>query len=110
LECCLLKMMALLIDRRFRNWMDSKHILPDSQNGFREGYRTTNCAFILRCAIDNAAGEKLGLAILFVDLQNTFPSSQPRHPLDQTIRSWSQRSTHGLDAQTVWQNEVLHPA
>ena len=52
LECCLLKVMTLLIDRRLRAWAEENNVLPDSQNGFREGYRTHNNSFILRTAIE----------------------------------------------------------
>ena len=45
-----LKMM-LLIDRRFREWMTDTNPLPESQNGFREGYRTNNNTFILRYSL-----------------------------------------------------------
>ncbi|KAJ7020337.1 hypothetical protein C8F04DRAFT_900631, partial [Mycena alexandri] len=43
-------------------------ILPDSQSGFREKYRTHNNSFILRCA--RAEGKRLYVA--FVDLTNAF--------------------------------------
>lgn len=47
LESCLLKMKTALIDRRFREWATKYEVLPDSQNGFRPGYRTNNNIFIL---------------------------------------------------------------
>jgi hypothetical protein len=34
LESCLLKILTLLINRRLREWMEDRNILPDSQNGF----------------------------------------------------------------------------
>ncbi|KAJ7587653.1 hypothetical protein C8J56DRAFT_786320 [Mycena floridula] len=37
LESCLLKMLTLLIDGRFQEWMTLEGIVPASQNGFREG-------------------------------------------------------------------------
>lgn len=46
LECCLLKCLTLLIDMRIRAWADTYKIIPDSQNGFREKYRTHNNSFI----------------------------------------------------------------
>jgi hypothetical protein len=54
LECCLLKVLTLLIDRRLQAWAEANNVLPDSQNGFREGYRTHNNSFILRVAIEKA--------------------------------------------------------
>lgn len=37
LECCLVKLLTLLIDWRIREWAASVNFVPDSQNGFREG-------------------------------------------------------------------------
>jgi hypothetical protein len=54
LESCLAKMFTLLVDRRFREWMEEVDFLPESQNGFREGRRTNDNAFILRYAIESA--------------------------------------------------------
>jgi hypothetical protein len=49
IECCLLKMItALLIDEHLKEWMEVSRILPDSQNGFRETYRTNNNSMVLR--------------------------------------------------------------
>jgi hypothetical protein len=75
LECCLLKFMTLLIDRRLREWAEANSILPDSQNGFREGYRTHNNSFVLRTAIEKARAEGKVLYITFIDLKNAFPST-----------------------------------
>ncbi|KAF7374664.1 RNA-directed DNA polymerase from mobile element jockey [Mycena sanguinolenta] len=75
LECCLLKCLTLLIDMRIRAWAETYYILPDSQNGFREKYRTNNNSFILRCAIDRARAEGKLLYVAFVDLKNAFPST-----------------------------------
>ncbi|CAA7264262.1 unnamed protein product [Cyclocybe aegerita] len=74
-ECGILKMMMLMNARRLRDWMNEMNILPPSQNGFREGYRTTNCAFILRCAVDRARAEGKSLHVAFVDLKNAFPTT-----------------------------------
>ncbi|KZV83868.1 hypothetical protein EXIGLDRAFT_598666, partial [Exidia glandulosa HHB12029] len=81
LECCLLKMLTLIIDTHWsrrnthiRSFAESEGILPESQNGFRPGYRTENNAFILRVAAEKA--HRLGhpLYVTFVDLSNAFPS------------------------------------
>jgi hypothetical protein len=60
---------------RLRQWMAAENVLPDSQNGFREGYQTNNCSFILRCAIDRSRALKLPLYVAFLDLVNAFPST-----------------------------------
>lgn len=75
LECCLLKVLTLLIDMRIREWAEAYKILPDSQNGFREKYRTHNNSFVVRCAIDKARAEGKNLHVAFVDLTNAFPST-----------------------------------
>ncbi|PPQ72667.1 hypothetical protein CVT25_007993, partial [Psilocybe cyanescens] len=75
LECCFLKMMTLLVAQRFRDWVKDMNILPEAQNGFREGFRTSNCAFVLRCAIDRARSQNRSLLVTFIDLENAFPST-----------------------------------
>jgi hypothetical protein len=75
LECCLLKVLTLLIDMRIREWAEKYDVLPASQNGFREKYRTHNNSFILRCAIDRARASGKPLYVAFVDLTNAFPST-----------------------------------
>ena len=75
LECCLLKVMTLLIDRRIRAWAEETRVLPDSQNGFREGYRTHNNSFVLRTAVEKARSENKALYVAFIDLKNAFPST-----------------------------------
>lgn len=78
LESALVKFLTFLIDRRLREWEESRNILPPSQNGFRKGHRTNNNAFVLRTAIDEARSKDRTLYVLFVDLTNAFPSvNQP---------------------------------
>ena len=58
--------------RLVSDWYDS---LPDSQNGFREAYRTHNNSFILRMAIEKAQSVQESLYVVFIDLKNAFPST-----------------------------------
>jgi len=74
LECCLLKMMTLLLDRRIRDFAERNGSIPPTQNGFRPGYRTENNPFILRTAIEVAQAQGKTLFVAFVDLRNAFPS------------------------------------
>ncbi|KZV88985.1 hypothetical protein EXIGLDRAFT_618760, partial [Exidia glandulosa HHB12029] len=74
LECVLLKILTLLMDRRIRQWAEAGKLLPASQNGFRPGFRTNNNAFILRCAAERAASQGKKLYVASVDLANAFPS------------------------------------
>ncbi|KAI0316627.1 hypothetical protein OF83DRAFT_1040786, partial [Amylostereum chailletii] len=70
LESCVLKLLTLLIHKRVYDWAEEQRIIPPSQNGFREGYRTNNNALILRCLIDRARAEGLPLYAAFVDISN----------------------------------------
>ncbi|EJD45854.1 hypothetical protein AURDEDRAFT_63863, partial [Auricularia subglabra TFB-10046 SS5] len=74
LECCLLKLMTLLLDKRLREYLDRENLLPRTQNGFRPQFRTENNPFILRAAIEQAWSNKKPLYVAFVDLRNAFPS------------------------------------
>ncbi|KII94047.1 hypothetical protein PLICRDRAFT_102359, partial [Plicaturopsis crispa FD-325 SS-3] len=75
LESCLLKVLTLLIDKRFREWALACNIIPDSQNGFQAEHRTNDNSFVLRCAIDRARAEGKTLHVVFIDLKNAFPST-----------------------------------
>lgn len=74
LESCLLKMLTLLIDTRVRKWCEQENIIPDSQNGFRPGFRTDNNVFVLRAAMERAWSEGKTLYVIFFDLTNAFPA------------------------------------
>ena len=76
LESCFLKLMTLLIHNRLMNWCETNNLLPESQNGFRQGFRTNNNTFILRCAIDRARATGISLYVVFADLSNAFPSTE----------------------------------
>ncbi|KZV85271.1 hypothetical protein EXIGLDRAFT_623241, partial [Exidia glandulosa HHB12029] len=74
-ESKLLKSMTLLALFRVTRWVESRGILPPSQNGFRKGYRTINNVFILRCLIDKARSQGKPLYVSTVDISNAFPST-----------------------------------
>jgi ribonuclease HI len=76
LESCLLKLVTLLIHLRLTEWASARAIIPPSQNGFRETYRTNNNAFILRCSIDKARSLGKTLYVGSVDISNAFPSTE----------------------------------
>ncbi|KAF5339991.1 hypothetical protein D9611_012378 [Ephemerocybe angulata] len=75
LESCLLKFMTMLINECLVRWATHYGLIPDSQNGFREEYRTNNNTFILQCAIDKAKANQKSLYVAFVDMTNAFPST-----------------------------------
>ncbi|KAJ3545838.1 hypothetical protein NMY22_g2280 [Coprinellus aureogranulatus] len=75
LNSCVAKVMTLLMDRRLREFINSIQLLPDSQNGFREGFRTVNNAFVLRHCIDKARAQGKCLVALSIDITNAFPST-----------------------------------
>jgi hypothetical protein len=69
-----LKLICLLIHKRIYDWAEARGIIPPSQNGFREKYRTNNNAFVLRCMIERARSEGRTLWVAFLDITNAFPS------------------------------------
>ncbi|EIN14586.1 hypothetical protein PUNSTDRAFT_56960, partial [Punctularia strigosozonata HHB-11173 SS5] len=73
LECCLLKGLTLLIERRIRTWAAELNIIPRSQNGFRPGYRTNNNAFIFRSMVEACRAKGQTLYVAVMDLTNAFP-------------------------------------
>ncbi|KAF7357586.1 Reverse transcriptase domain-containing protein [Mycena sanguinolenta] len=73
LECCLLKVLTLLLDGRLREWAAANNIIPESQNGFQAGHRTDDNSFILLCAIHRARAEGKTLYVFFGDMTNAFP-------------------------------------
>ncbi|KAF7356855.1 Reverse transcriptase domain-containing protein [Mycena venus] len=73
LECCLLKVLTLLLNGRLREWAASKNIIPESQNGFQPEHRTDDNSFILLCAIQHACTEGKTLYVFFGDMTNAFP-------------------------------------
>ncbi|KAJ6462371.1 hypothetical protein C8R47DRAFT_1026956, partial [Mycena vitilis] len=54
LECCMLKMLTLIIDRRIREGATDIGAIPSTQNGFQDGLRTNDNVFVLLCLIDTA--------------------------------------------------------
>lgn len=89
LECCMLKLMTLILEARIRQFAEREHAIPRSQNGFRPSYRTENNAFIVRVAIETAHCEGKPLHVAFVDLRNAFPS------VDRSIL-WSKMLDMGI--------------
>jgi hypothetical protein len=75
LESCFLKVLSMLVHHRVWTWAEDNKLLPDSQNGFREGLNTNNNAFILKCATDRAKKEKRTLHVAYMDISNAFPST-----------------------------------
>jgi hypothetical protein len=78
LESCVLKVLTLLIHKRITDWANARGLIPDYQNGFREGYRTNNNPFILRRVKEWARAKRLSLYVAAVDATNAFPSTD--HP------------------------------
>ncbi|KAJ7709166.1 hypothetical protein B0H16DRAFT_1216876, partial [Mycena metata] len=76
--CCILKLLTLLIHKRITKWAVARGLTPDYQNGFREGYRTNNNPFILRCVKERARSNGFTVYVAAVDATNAFPSTD--HP------------------------------
>lgn len=75
LESCVVKFMTQLITARLVLFAELKDLLPPSQNGFREGYRTSNNMFILDTARRKARAGGTPLYVAYVDMTNAFPST-----------------------------------
>ncbi|KAJ6457443.1 hypothetical protein C8R47DRAFT_1027178, partial [Mycena vitilis] len=86
LECCLLKFLTLLIDRRVKEFSSEAKLIPETQNGFMATYRTNNNPFLLRVMSDRAAAEGKVLYVAVVDLKNAFPAVN-RNVLFLTLNS-----------------------
>ncbi|KAJ6549955.1 hypothetical protein B0H19DRAFT_889939, partial [Mycena capillaripes] len=75
LECCMLKMLTLIIDRRLRGGVEDIGAIPKSQNGFQEHLRTNDSAFVLLTLIDKAEELDKPLYVAYLDLRNAFPGT-----------------------------------
>jgi hypothetical protein len=81
LECCMLKMSTLMIDRRIRGGAeDISHILV-TQNGFQDGLRTNDNVFVLLSMIDMAESLSVPLYVAYLDLKKCVPSNRPTYAL-----------------------------
>ncbi|KAK7017640.1 hypothetical protein R3P38DRAFT_3559743 [Favolaschia claudopus] len=95
LECCLLKVLTLLLDWRLREWVESLNLIPESQNGFQPGHRTDDNSFILLCAIQRARAEGKTLYVFFGDMTNAFPYTD-------VARLWSDMYLAGAGHRSVF--------
>ncbi|KAJ7603163.1 hypothetical protein FB45DRAFT_772650, partial [Roridomyces roridus] len=75
MESQFLKGLTILSHWRFRDWGNKYLKIPPWQNGFRQGYRTNNNPFILRCLKEWARAHGKTIYISFVDFSNAFPST-----------------------------------
>ncbi|KAJ7208418.1 hypothetical protein B0H12DRAFT_995449, partial [Mycena haematopus] len=75
LECCMLKMLTLIIDRRIREGAEDIGAIPVTQNGFQDKLRTNDNVFVLSCVIDKADALQKPLYVAYLDLKNAFPGT-----------------------------------
>jgi hypothetical protein len=75
LECCMLKMLTLIIYRRIREVADYIGVIPATQNGFQANLRTNDNVFVLICLIDRAEYQGTPLYAAYLDLKNAFPGT-----------------------------------
>ncbi|KAJ7077517.1 hypothetical protein B0H15DRAFT_789627, partial [Mycena belliarum] len=75
LECCMLKMLTLIIDRRIREGAEALGVVPVTQNGFQDNLRTNDNVFVLQCLIDKAESLGKPLYVAYLDLKNAFPGT-----------------------------------
>lgn len=75
LECCLLKMLTLIIDKRLRERAEELCAVPPSQNGFQSKLRTNDNPFVLRCLVEKSLALNKPLFVGLLDLKNAFPAT-----------------------------------
>jgi hypothetical protein len=80
LECCMLKMSTLIIDRRIRESAEDIGHIPVTQNGFQDDLRTNDNVFVLLSMIDTAESQRTPLCGLFGP-QKCVPSNRPIYAL-----------------------------
>ena len=68
------KIFNVVLKNRLTEWAERTEILPESQFGFLENRRTTDCIFILNALIEQAKISKTNLFICFVDFRKAFDS------------------------------------
>jgi hypothetical protein len=71
LQCCMLKMLTLIIDRRIREAAEDLGAIPVTQNGFQAHWRTNDNVFV----IDKAYDLNKPLYVVYLDLKNAFPGT-----------------------------------
>jgi hypothetical protein len=81
LECCMLEMLTLIIDRRIREAAEDLGAMPKTENGFQDNLRTNDNVFVLLCLIDKAKSVGKPLYAAYLDLKNASPGI---HPMGQT--------------------------
>jgi hypothetical protein len=67
LECYMLKMLTLIIDRRIREGVEDIGAIPVTQNGFQDKLRTNDNVFVLSCLIDKADSLGKPLYVAYLD-------------------------------------------
>lgn len=73
------KLMAGLVCRRIRDYVEENEVLPDSQNGFRKGRSTVDNIYILNQCIQKTIEKERGkLFALFIDFKTAFDSINRR--------------------------------
>jgi hypothetical protein len=75
LEYCILKMLALIIDRGIREGVEDIGVIPTTQIGFQDDLRTNDNMSVLLCLIDKAQKLNKLLYVASLDLKNAFPGT-----------------------------------
>ncbi|KAJ7715683.1 hypothetical protein B0H16DRAFT_1741742 [Mycena metata] len=76
LECCMLKMLTLIIDRRIREGAEDIGVIPVTQNGFQDKLRTNDNVFVLLCLIDKADSLGKPLYVRILGSQERIPGNR----------------------------------
>jgi hypothetical protein len=71
---CLYKLLMLIIRDRLAHWLETNHMLGETQNGFRQGRGTADNLFILTQTIEIYRRQESGLVLAFLDISKAYDS------------------------------------
>ena len=96
----------LFVYQRLRTYVENQQLLPDTQNGFRQGRSTIDNLYILNCAINQELSKPKGkLYAFFVDFTTAFDTVNRR-----VLWSVMQRMNIPFELITVIQKMYEHTA
>ena len=74
ISSCLGKLFAAVLNKRLRDYVLDKKLVPENQIGFMPGSRTSDHIFVLKCAIEKYIRQKKRLFVCFIDFRKAFDS------------------------------------
>jgi hypothetical protein len=84
------KLFSMALDRRLNNHLEQNNLRSPAQGGFRQGFNTSDQAFVLNHIIDKAKHKKSQVYCAFVDFRKAFDTVRHEH-------LWDRLQTYGVD-------------